>query len=140
MLAVCVLIGSGAATVQAEPTPTKASGPFRIARIHYEQSATLNSEYLVVKNVSSHRHRLTGYVILDPNDRQRYRFPRTVLKPGASVTLHTGHGRNRLHHRYWGQDEPMWNNDGDTAVLKKPSGRVADRCSYDGTEGGTKVC
>jgi hypothetical protein len=139
-LAACVLMGSGGASVHAEPTSTKASGPFRIARIHYEQDATLNSEYLVVKNVSGHRHRLTGYAIVDPNDQQRYRFPRTVLKPGVSVTLHTGHGRNRPQHRYWGQDEPMWNNDGDTALLKKPGGKVADRCSYNGTEGGTKLC
>jgi hypothetical protein len=25
--------------------------------------------------------------------------------------------------------EPVWNNDGDTALLRKPSGATADRCS-----------
>jgi hypothetical protein len=29
---------------------------------------------------------------------------------------------------------------GDIALLKKPSGLTADRCSYTGTEGGTKTC
>jgi hypothetical protein len=153
-LAVSILVPIGSGTVHADtiastarigPTGTaakaaKASGPFRIAKINYAQGATLNSEYLVVQNVSSHRHSLRGYRIVDPNDAQRYRFPRTVLGPGMSVTLHTGHGRNRPHHRYWGQDDPMWNNDGDTALLKKPSGKTVDRCSYDGTEGGTKLC
>jgi hypothetical protein len=138
-IAVCVLIPAGAGAVHADPS-SKASGPFRIAKIHYAQGATLNSEYLVVRNVSSRKRALTGYVIVDPNDRQRYRFPKTVLKPGLSVTLHTGYGRNRPHHRYWGQDAPMWNNDGDTAFLRKPTGKIVDRCSYNGTEGGTKLC
>ncbi|HSS67882.1 MAG TPA: lamin tail domain-containing protein [Nocardioidaceae bacterium] len=120
--------------------PARASNPFRIAKINYAQGATLNSEYLVVHNVSRHRHSLTGYLIVDPNDNQRYRFPKTVLRAGMSVTLHTGHGHNRAHHRYWGQDDPMWNNDGDQAQLRNPQGRVVDRCSYDGTEGGTKLC
>jgi hypothetical protein len=128
-------VASGAAT--AAP---KASGPFRIARINYEQGATLHSEYVVVKNVTRHRHVLTGFQIVDPNDNQRYRFPKTVLRAGMSVTLHTGHGRNRPHHRYWGQDEPMWNNDGDQAQLRNRSGKVVDRCSYDGSEGGTTGC
>ena len=64
----------------------------------------------------------------------------TAYKPGRTVVLHTGTGRDHAGHRYWRQDEPMWNNDGDTAVLAKPGGRTADRCSYNGTEGGTADC
>jgi hypothetical protein len=150
-LAVCILVPAWSGTVHADTigpsdtsgtasTTAKASGPFRIALINYAQGRTLNSEYLVVQNVTRHRHSLTGYSIVDPNDNQRYRFPKTVLRSGMSVTLHTGHGRNRPHHRYWGQDDPMWNNDGDQAQLRKPSGKVVDRCSYDGTEGGTTLC
>jgi hypothetical protein len=138
VLAVCLLFPAGVGAVHADAS-SKASGPFRIARIHYAQGAMLNSEYLVVRNVSSRTRALTGYAIVDPNDRQRYRFPKTILKPGVTVTLHTGSGRNRAHHRYWRQDAPMWNNDG-TAVLKKPGGKVVDRCVYNGSEGGTKVC
>src|SRR4051812_14777034 len=108
-LAVLILVPIGSGSVNADalemsshPPASKASGPFRIALIRYAQGRTLNSEYLVVQNVSRHRHALTGYAIVDPNDNQRYRFPKTVLRAGMSVTLHTGHGRNRPHHRYWG--------------------------------------
>jgi lamin tail-like protein len=153
-LAVCILAPAGPGAVHADAINTvntvhparaiaatsKASGPFRIALIHYAQGRTLNSEYLVVQNVGRHRHSLTGYLIVDPNDNQRYRFPKTALRPGLTVTLHTGHGRNRPHHRYWRQDDPMWNNDGDQAQLRRPGGKVVDRCSYDGTEGGTAQC
>ena len=34
----------------------------------------------------------------------------------------------------------MWNNDGDQAQLRNPEGKVIDRCSYDGSEGGTALC
>ena len=135
--AAIVMIPLMAGSVDAEP---KESGPFRIAKIHYDQGSTLNSEYLVVKNVTGHKRSLTGWRIVDPNDGQRYRFPTTFVPAGSTVTLHTGHGRNRSGQRYWGQDAPVWNNDGDTAVLKKPSGVTADRCTYDGTGGGTATC
>jgi len=148
-LAVCVAMplgpvlasaAAGTPAQHASSTQLRASGPFRIELIHYEQGATLDSEYLVVRNVTRHRQVLTGFQIVDPNDDQRYRFPRTVLRAGMRVTLHTGHGHNRPQHRYWGQDDPMWNNDGDQAQLRSRAGKVVDRCSYNGSEGGTKHC
>jgi hypothetical protein len=99
-------------------TPSASSqraGNFKIDKIHHRQSATLNSEYIVVKNTSAKKRKLTHFRIVDPNDGQRYTFPSTSLKPGHTVTLHTGHGRNRPGHRYWNQDAPVGNNDGDTA-------------------------
>jgi len=36
----------------------QASGPFRIAKIRYQQGATLNSEFVVIKNVTHRRHNL----------------------------------------------------------------------------------
>ena len=76
---------------------------------------------------------------MDPNDGQRYRFPRTILRAGGAVIVHTGSGHNRARSSLLGAG-PVWNNDGDTALLKNPSRRTVDRCSYNGTEGGTKVC
>lgn len=73
---------------------TRARGAFRIDEIHYEQGATLNSEYIVIRNVTRRPHRLTGFMVVDRADGQRYRFPPMRLRAGRSVVLHTGHGRN----------------------------------------------
>jgi hypothetical protein len=45
------------------------------------------------------------------------------------VVVHTEHGGNRPGHRYWNGDEPVWNDDGDTALLKNRSLSVVDRCT-----------
>jgi hypothetical protein len=47
------------------------------------------------------------------------------------VTIHTGRGSNSARHRYWRRDH-IWNNDGDTATLKKSNGSTADTCWYSG--------
>ncbi|MBA2559893.1 MAG: lamin tail domain-containing protein [Propionibacteriales bacterium] len=120
------------APVDAGNARLAASGPFRIDKIHYRQGVTLNSEYIVIKNVTARRHRLTGFRVVDRQDGQRYRFPRTILGAGHSVVLHTGHGQNNPGDRYWNRDAPVWNNDGDTALLKNRSAVVVDRCSYPG--------
>jgi Lamin Tail Domain len=110
-------------------------GNFKIDRIHYGQGARLNSEVIVVKNISSQKRMLTHFRIVDPNEGLSYTFPVTSLKPGHSVTLHTFHGRNRPGHRYWGRDVPVWNDSGDTAWLVNPQGKKIDTCHYAG--GGT---
>jgi hypothetical protein len=108
------------------------AGNFKIDKIHYKQGATLNSEYIVIKNISAKKRALTHFRVVDPNDGQRYTFPVTKLTPGHTVTLHTGHGHNRPGHRYWNRDAPVWNNDGDTAWLVNPQGVKIDTCKYAG--------
>ena len=48
----------------------------------------------------------------------------------AVAKIHTGHGSNTRKNVYWGSGNYIWNNDGDTATLKRPGGTVADRCHY----------
>ena len=33
---------------------------------------------------------------------------------------------------YWGRGNPVWNNDGDVAVLRDAGGGEMDRCAYAG--------
>ena len=108
------------------------AGNFKIDRIHYREGARLNSEVIVIKNISAQKRMLTQFSIVDPNEGKRYTFPVTSLKPGHTVTLHTFHGRNRPGHRYWRRDVPVWNNDGDTAWLVNPQGKKIDVCKYAG--------
>jgi hypothetical protein len=108
------------------------AGNFQIDRIHYGQGARLNSEVIVIKNVSAQRRFLTHFSIVDANGGSTYTFPVTALKPGHSVTLHTFHGHNRQGHRYWRRAVPVWNDAGDTAWLINPRGKRIDTCHYAG--------
>jgi hypothetical protein len=61
-----------------------------------------------------------------------FKFATFKLKPGEVVKVHTGKGLNSSTDLYWRSSSYIWNNDGDTATLKKKSGTVADKCSYTG--------
>jgi hypothetical protein len=55
------------------------------------------------------------------------------LPLGNSVYIHTGKGTNSGTHRYWGRSWYVWNNTGDTAYLRNPSGTLIDRCGWTST-------
>ena len=63
-----------------------------------------------------------------------------TISGGNSVKVHTGRGSNTAKNLYWRSDSYIWNNDGDTATLKKKNGVVADKCSYAGGSPGYKMC
>lgn len=133
---VAVTLGVVAPFVQA--SPALAAGPVKITKIHYGQTGTnLNTEYIVFKNKTSSTVKLKGWKIISApsTDHQFYVFPRFSLGAGKSVTLYSGKGRNTSSKLYWNATTPKWNNDGDKAVLKNPSGTVVDTCRYAG--GGT---
>jgi hypothetical protein len=121
-------------------SPALASGPVKIAKIHYAQSGTnLNSEYIVFKNKSSSAVQMKGWEIISApsSDNQHYFFPRTKVPAGGSVTLYTGSGTNSSGRRYWGSITPRWDNAGDKAILKNAAGTTVDICQYAG--GGTQA-
>lgn len=41
-----------------------------------------------------------------------------TLQPGATVTLYTGSGTNSNSELYWGSGSAIWNNGGDTVIVK----------------------
>jgi Lamin Tail Domain len=91
---------------------------------------SLNSEYVVISNSSyTASYNLTGYTVSD-RSAHVYRFRTFVLKPRASVTLHTGIGTNTSTNLYWGSRAYIWNNTGDTAYLKNSVGTLRDPCSW----------
>ncbi|HEX8093838.1 lamin tail domain-containing protein [Jatrophihabitans sp.] len=91
---------------------------------------SLNGEYVVISNSSyTASYTLTGYTISD-RSAHVYRFRTFVLRPRASVTLHTGSGTNTSTNLYWGSRAYIWNNTGDTAYLKNSVGTLRDSCSW----------
>jgi hypothetical protein len=102
-------------------------------------NSSLNAEYVVVKNSSSTTtYTLTGYTIRDTSSHV-YKFPTFKLKPGASVTVHTGSGTNTTTNLYWRSTAYIWNNTGDTATLKNSAGTTKDSCSW-GTVASYVLC
>lgn len=112
-------------------------------------SSHLNKEWVKLKNTGRKAKDLTGWKLKDQGASHTFIFDGISLPGGDLLVLHTGKGSHRVsngcggrcsvHHYYWGLDGYVWNNDGDKAVLKKPSGTVADRCRYSGA-GSTKRC
>ena len=102
-------------------------------------NASVNAEWFRIKNFSSTARKLGGWTVRDESG-TRFTFPKGfTLKAGRSVTVHTGTGSNTRSDLYWGQSYYVWNNTGDTATLKKPSGTKADSCTWgDGT--GSTAC
>ena len=75
---------------------------------------------------------LTGWSIRDVTG-YKFAFPEGfTVQPGDTVTIHTGSGKNRPLHLYWGQGSYVWNNTGDKVTFKNSSGKVVDTCAYAG--------
>lgn len=116
----------------------------RITRIAFDSpgadtpvtNAKLNAEWIRVTNHFHSARKITGWKVRDASG-HTYTFGTLKLAAGASVRLHTGKGTNTKANRYWRLDNYVWNNGGDTAVLKNAAGTVIDRCPYDGTGSAT---
>ena len=60
-----------------------------------------------------------------------FKFGPFVIRFGRTIKFHTGTRERRPGHRYLSLDDYVWNNNGDTAKLKRFK-RVVDRCTYSG--------
>lgn len=119
--------------------PAQALAAIKIHKIYFDSPGTdtgsnssLNAEYIVIKNTGSKGVGIGGWTIRDVANHV-YKFPAGFkIAAGAKVWLHTGSGSSGGKHRYWGQGNYVWNNDGDTARLKRANGTLADSCTYSG--------
>jgi len=90
----------------------------------------LNDEYIVFRNRGNETLDLSGWTVADAVD-HTYQFPDGATLPaGDTVTLHTGSGEDTTADRYWDRGSPVWNNDGDTVVVRDASGQVVGREAY----------
>jgi opacity protein-like surface antigen len=122
-----------------------ASAAVKITKIYFNSpgadsgaNKSLNAEYVQIKNTGTRRAYLAGWTLRDVS-RHVYRFPTFKLSPGKSVRVHTGKGTNTATNLYWRLDNYVWNNTGDTAILRRKNGTLASKCSYSGA-GSYKIC
>lgn len=118
---------------------TSANG-FKVTRIVYDPpgsdtSDTENLELVVIKNRAKKQRNLRSWSITDGAG-HLYVFPKRVLKPGQTLTLHSGKGKNKPRRLYagWGH---IWNNSGDSFQLRNPNGKLRHSGAYPG--GGSGV-
>ncbi len=92
----------------------------------------MNDEYVVLKNAGDGTLDLSGWTVSDDGG-HTYRVPSGVtLAGGETLTLYTGSGADSGSELYWGSDGAVWNNGGDTVVVRDASGDVVVRAEYSG--------
>ena len=115
------------------PTPSRTTAPeavdaLAVETVHADAAGddqeNLNDEYVTFTNTGSEPLSLSGWTVHDEAD-HTYVFPDgTTLAAGASVTLHTGDGTDTETDLYWGSGNAIWNNGGDTVVVRNSEGRT----------------
>jgi hypothetical protein len=92
-------------------------------------NASLNAEYVVVRNPTFSRQCITGWTVADLAGHV-YTFRDLCLSGYGTVTLHTGRGTDTYNDRFWGSRSYIWNNDGDEVSLRNAAGSTIDHCSW----------
>lgn len=85
----------------------------------------IGSESIVIVNQLDFETELTGWVLRDESSRHRHTFPEdATIAPGQSWRVTSADPG-------WAPGgEPVWNNDGDMALLLDPAGNVVSRWRY----------
>ncbi len=102
-----------------------------ITYIEYDPPGNdLEGEFVVITNASHEPIDLTGWMLIDEGAKHSYTFPAFTLVGGAEVKLWTKPGVNDANNLYWGLRRPVWNNTGDTAILRDANGNLISRYTY----------
>jgi Lamin Tail Domain len=126
--------------------PAQALAAIKIHKIYFDSpgtdrgsNASLNAEYIVIRNTGSVSVGLGAWTIRDIAGHV-HRFPVGFrVGAGVKVWVHTGSGPSGTRDRYWSMGWYVWNNDGDTARLRRSNGTLADTCGYSGV-GSSVLC
>lgn len=110
------------------PTATLVPGVF-IIDIEYAPPGNPLDEYVLLRNQSGEYVDMTGWTLRDENQNV-FTFPRYTLTSYAYVRVWTKAGQIDPENIYWGLDEPVWNDYGDCAYLRKPDHALSDSLCY----------
>ena len=102
-------------------------------------NSSLNHEWVELHNTSGSYINLTHWTLRDKAGHV-FTFGSYTIRPHAYVTIHTGHGTATQTDRYWDHSWYIWNNTGDTAILKNQHGATVGSCTYKGTSRGYVYC
>jgi competence protein ComEC len=90
----------------------------------------LNGEYVTFENTGDQSLDIGGWTLEDAAGRS-YTFPDgTTVGSQETITVRTGSGTNTDTELYWGSGSPIWNNDGDTVIVRTADGNTILEESY----------
>ena len=94
-------------------------------------NASLNKEYFRITSQLTKPVSLRNWSVKDAAGKV-FTFGNITLPAKGSFTVHTGKGTqgSPAAHFYWGSGNYIWNNTGDTATLRSPSGATMDTCNW----------
>jgi endonuclease YncB( thermonuclease family) len=98
---------------------------------HGVDQADVNNEWVKIQNLSPTTSVSLSHWWMRDSGLRRYTFRRgTVLRPGATITVHDGHGRRSGDQLFWGLGVPVFQNIGDGAYLFDPHGDLRQSMVY----------
>ncbi|MGW8764059.1 lamin tail domain-containing protein [Streptomyces sp. NPDC055815] len=128
------------------PSQAQAAGSVHLYKIYYDSPGTdnrsnssLNAEYVQIRNTTGAAVNLRGWTLTDAAN-HKYTFGAYTLGAGKIVTVRTGRGTNTAANVYQNRAAYVWNNDKDTATLRKSNGTSVDTCAYNSTRVDYKWC
>jgi competence protein ComEC len=113
-------------TVATDGGANSSAPTLAVASVHADadgdDAQNLGDEYLVFENRGETALDLGGWTVADAAG-HTYAFPEGyTLDAGATVTLHTGSGADTESNLYWGAGSPVWNNGGDSILVRDADG------------------
>ncbi len=97
----------------------------------YIRDINLVDEWVEIANRGDDVVNMTGWNLSD-DDGHGWPFPYFLLYPGRSVRVHTFSGTDTGTDLFMNMDGPIWNDDGDCAILKDANGNLVDKkCTND---------
>ncbi|MEU2235525.1 MULTISPECIES: lamin tail domain-containing protein [Streptomyces] len=128
------------------PSQAQAAGSVHLYKIYYDSPGTdnrsnssLNAEYVQIRNTTGSAVNLRGWTLTDAAS-HKYTFGSFTLGAGKIVTVRTGRGTNTSANVYQNRAAYVWNNDKDTATLRRSNGTSVDTCAYNSTRVDYKWC
>ncbi len=90
----------------------------------------LDEETITLANRSDRPIDLTGWTVRDGSSVHRFVFDSTVLAPKATLRIRSGCGPDRPEDLAWCAGGPVWDNQGDIAIILDAAGHIVDVFTY----------
>ena len=144
--AVPALAGAALLTGTLLSTPAQAAGGVTVYHVWFDSpgsddrsNASLNAEWVQIKNTSGSAVSLKGWVLKDLSN-HRYVFEDVKIGAHKTMKVHTGRGTDTASNKFQNRRAYVWNNTSDTATLTKASGTKVDSCSWTTRDPSDKYC
>ncbi|NEC90796.1 lamin tail domain-containing protein [Streptomyces sp. SID12501] len=140
------LAGAVALTGAVLSTPAEAAGGVVIRHVWFDSpgsdngsNASLNGEWVEIKNTGSASISLKGWILKDVAN-HKYTFANLKIGAGKTMKIRTGKGTDSAATKFQNRRAYVWNNTSDTAILTRANGSKVDDCKWTTSDPSDKAC